>query len=231
MGLRSQGVHRGGRCRRHRGGGRAGRPGRHLRTARPRLLVILVDQEPEQNLGGQAFWSFGGLFFVDSPEQRRVRHQGLRRARLAGLAGHRRLRPPRRRGRCGRGAGPRPTCTSRRARSGPGCTSGACGSSRSSAGPSAAATPPPGTATRSRASTSPGAPARPSSRRSRAACARQPCAARCDFAFRHRVDELTVTDGAVDGVRGTVLEPSDVPRGRAEFARRPSATSSCTPRR
>src|ERR1700733_13367056 len=35
--------------------------------------VILVDQEPEQNLGGQAYWSFGGLFFVDSPEQRRLR--------------------------------------------------------------------------------------------------------------------------------------------------------------
>jgi len=35
--------------------------------------VILLDQEPEQNLGGQAFWSFGGLFFVDSPEQRRMR--------------------------------------------------------------------------------------------------------------------------------------------------------------
>jgi predicted oxidoreductase len=34
--------------------------------------VILVDQEPETNLGGQAFWSFGGLFFVDSPEQRRM---------------------------------------------------------------------------------------------------------------------------------------------------------------
>ncbi len=35
--------------------------------------VILLDQEPEQNLGGQAFWSFGGLFFVNSPEQRRLR--------------------------------------------------------------------------------------------------------------------------------------------------------------
>jgi len=35
--------------------------------------VILVDQEPEQSLGGQAFWSFGGLFLVDSPEQRRMR--------------------------------------------------------------------------------------------------------------------------------------------------------------
>lgn len=35
--------------------------------------VILLDQEPEQSLGGQAFWSFGGLMFVDSPEQRRLR--------------------------------------------------------------------------------------------------------------------------------------------------------------
>ena len=35
--------------------------------------VILLDQEPEASLGGQAFWSFGGLFFVDSPEQRRFR--------------------------------------------------------------------------------------------------------------------------------------------------------------
>jgi predicted oxidoreductase len=35
--------------------------------------VILIDQEPAQSLGGQAFWSFGGLFLVDSPEQRRLR--------------------------------------------------------------------------------------------------------------------------------------------------------------
>ncbi|WP_309104569.1 FAD-binding dehydrogenase [Microbacterium sp.] len=34
--------------------------------------VILVDQEPRANLGGQAWWSFGGLFFIDSPEQRRL---------------------------------------------------------------------------------------------------------------------------------------------------------------
>lgn len=32
--------------------------------------VVVVDQEPEQSLGGQAFWSLGGLFFVNSPEQR-----------------------------------------------------------------------------------------------------------------------------------------------------------------
>jgi predicted oxidoreductase len=29
--------------------------------------VLIVDQENSSNLGGQAFWSFGGLFFVDSP--------------------------------------------------------------------------------------------------------------------------------------------------------------------
>jgi len=37
--------------------------------------VILLEQEPESNLGGQAHWSFGGLFLVDSPEQR---HLGVR---------------------------------------------------------------------------------------------------------------------------------------------------------
>jgi predicted oxidoreductase len=35
--------------------------------------VLLLDQEPEVSLGGQAFWSLGGLFLVDSPEQRRAR--------------------------------------------------------------------------------------------------------------------------------------------------------------
>jgi predicted oxidoreductase len=35
--------------------------------------VIILEQEGENSLGGQAFWSLGGLFFVDSPEQRRMR--------------------------------------------------------------------------------------------------------------------------------------------------------------
>src|SRR6476469_4847636 len=34
--------------------------------------VLVVDQENRNNLGGQAFWSLAGLFFVDSPEQRRM---------------------------------------------------------------------------------------------------------------------------------------------------------------
>ncbi|WP_457940006.1 FAD-binding dehydrogenase [Mesorhizobium sp. 10J20-29] len=35
--------------------------------------VVILEQEGENSLGGQAFWSLGGLFFVDSPEQRRMR--------------------------------------------------------------------------------------------------------------------------------------------------------------
>ena len=37
-----------------------------------RKSVMIVDQEPEQFLGGQAFWSLGGLFMIDTPEQRRM---------------------------------------------------------------------------------------------------------------------------------------------------------------
>ncbi len=37
------------------------------------LKVVIVEQESEANLGGQAFWSLGGLFMVDTPEQRRLR--------------------------------------------------------------------------------------------------------------------------------------------------------------
>jgi predicted oxidoreductase len=41
--------------------------------AAARKRVIVIDQEPEQSLGGQAHWSLGGLFFIDSPEQRLLR--------------------------------------------------------------------------------------------------------------------------------------------------------------
>jgi predicted oxidoreductase len=40
--------------------------------------VIVVDQEPRSGLGGQAFWSLGGLFMIDTPEQRRM---GIRDSR------------------------------------------------------------------------------------------------------------------------------------------------------
>lgn len=34
--------------------------------------VLLLDTEPSSGIGGQAWWSFGGLFLVGSPEQRRL---------------------------------------------------------------------------------------------------------------------------------------------------------------
>ncbi|WP_412049313.1 FAD-binding dehydrogenase [Hoeflea sp. Naph1] len=44
--------------------------------------VIIIDQEPAGSLGGQAFWSLGGLFLVDTPEQRRM---GIRDSRELAL--------------------------------------------------------------------------------------------------------------------------------------------------
>ena len=54
------------------GAGLAGLVATHELTSRGKK-VALVDQENAANLGGQAFWSFGGIFLVDSPEQRRMR--------------------------------------------------------------------------------------------------------------------------------------------------------------
>jgi predicted oxidoreductase len=53
------------------GAGLAGLAAVHVLT-RAGKKVALVDQENAANLGGQAFWSFGGLFLVDTPEQRRL---------------------------------------------------------------------------------------------------------------------------------------------------------------
>ncbi|MFH8342195.1 FAD-binding dehydrogenase [Streptomyces sp. AM6-12] len=53
------------------GAGLAGLVAAHELTRQGRR-VALVDQENAANLGGQAYWSFGGLFLVDSPEQRRI---------------------------------------------------------------------------------------------------------------------------------------------------------------
>jgi uncharacterized protein len=53
------------------GGGLAGLVAACELTAAKKRVIVL-DQEPEQALGGQAFWSLGGLLLVDSPEQRRM---------------------------------------------------------------------------------------------------------------------------------------------------------------
>ncbi|GAA0276094.1 FAD-binding dehydrogenase [Actinomadura nitritigenes] len=54
------------------GAGLAGLVAAHELTARGRR-VALVEQENAANLGGQAYWSLGGLFLVGTPEQRRLR--------------------------------------------------------------------------------------------------------------------------------------------------------------
>lgn len=46
------------------------------------IPVVLIDQEPAANLGGQAFWSLGGIFIVDSAEQRRM---GIRDSRALAM--------------------------------------------------------------------------------------------------------------------------------------------------
>lgn len=56
------------------GGGLAGLVAAHKAAERGRKVMIL-DQEGEQSLGGQAFWSLGGLCMIDTPEQRRMKIQ------------------------------------------------------------------------------------------------------------------------------------------------------------
>ncbi len=53
------------------GAGLAGLATTHELTSRGKKVAV-VDQENAANLGGQAFWSFGGLFLVNSPQQRRL---------------------------------------------------------------------------------------------------------------------------------------------------------------
>lgn len=172
--------------------------------------VILVEQEPEASLGGQAFWSFGGLFLVDSPEQRRM---GIRDSReLAwqdwlGSAGFDREEDhwPRRWAEAYvefAATEKRPWLHAQGVRFFPivgwAERGGYLADGHGNSVPRFHIT----------WGTGPGI-VEPFERRVRAAVAE----GRVTFAFRHRVDELTVTDGVVDGVRGSVLEPSPARRG------------------
>src|SRR3954453_17529296 len=128
--------------------------------------VIVVEQEGEQNLGGQAFWSFGGLFLVDSPEQRRLGIKDCYDLALQdwlGTAGFDRDEDlwPRRWAEAyvGFAAGEKGGRAGR-VGSATGCARWAIASSRWSAGPSEAAMMRWATAIRCRAFTSPGAPVR-----------------------------------------------------------------------
>jgi uncharacterized protein len=55
--------------------------------ARAGQRVLVLDQENQANLGGQAYWSLGGLFLVDSPEQRRLRIKDSHELALADWLG------------------------------------------------------------------------------------------------------------------------------------------------
>jgi hypothetical protein len=173
--------------------------------------VIVVDQEPAQNLGGQAFWSFGGLFLVDSPEQRRVRIKDsleLAWQDWEGTAGFDRLDDedvwPRRWAEAyvHFAAGEKRAWLHERGVRffpvvGWAERGGYTATGHGNSVPRFHIT----------WGTGPGLVA-PFAARAREAAER----GQVRFAFRHRVDGLTSTDGVVDGVRGSVLVPSDVPR-------------------
>jgi predicted oxidoreductase len=174
--------------------------------------VVVVDQENRANLGGQAFWSLGGLFLVDTPEQRRFGiHDSYELAMQdwQGSAGFDRDEDywPRRWAQ----AYVRFAATEKRdylralglrvlpvvywAERGDGRARGHGNSvprfhTTWGTGPEVV-----------RVFLEPVLAAE------RRGLVR--------FAFRHRVDEVIVRDGAVAGVRGSVLEPSDLPRGVA----------------
>ncbi|MFG1782394.1 FAD-binding dehydrogenase [Rhodococcus oryzae] len=175
--------------------------------------VLVIDQENRNNLGGQAFWSLGGLFFVDSPEQRRLGIKDSHELALAdwmGSAGFDREREdhwPRQWARAYvdfaatekreylRELGLKVVPTVGWAERGGGSAAGHGNSVPRfhltwGTGPEVV---------RIFAE-----PVLDGEKRGLV-----------NFEFRHQVDELIVEDGAVVGVRGTVLEPTDLERGKA----------------
>jgi hypothetical protein len=172
--------------------------------------VLLLDQEPEQSLGGQAFWSFGGLFLVDSPEQRRLRIRDSVELALqdwTGTAGFDRPEDywPRRWAEAyvHFAAGEkRPWLHEQGVRFFPivgwAERGGYLATGVGNSVPRFHVT----------WGTGPGV-IEPFVRRVQAAAAR----GLVRFGFRHQVDELSLTGGVVDGVRGTLLEPSAAERG------------------
>jgi predicted oxidoreductase len=174
--------------------------------------VVLVDQEPEASFGGQAWWSFGGLFLIDSPEQRRLRvHDSLELARQdwLGTAGFDRESDhwPR----LWAEAYLQFAAGEKRAwlkEQGVGFFPVVGWAERGGY----TATGPGNSVPRFHIvwGTGPGI-VEPFARRVRAAVD----AGLVELRFRHRVTELVVGAGAVTGVRGSVLEPSGVARGAA----------------
>ena len=171
--------------------------------------VVLVDQEPDQSLGGQAFWSLGGLFMVDSPEQRRMGIKDSVELALQDWMGSAQFDReedhwPRRWAEAYvhfahqekrawlHEMGHRIFPVVGWAERGDGTASG-----HGNSVPRFHLT----------WGTGPGV-VEPFEQRVRASDA-------VTLLFRHQVDEILVEDGTVVGVRGTVLEPSDILRGQS----------------
>jgi predicted oxidoreductase len=174
--------------------------------------VIVLEQEPESSLGGQAHWSFGGLFFADSPEQRRMGVHDSYELALQDWMGSAGFDRP-------RDEWPRKWAEA--------YVGFAAGEKRSWLhGKGVRFFPIVGWAERGGYGptghgnsvprfhitwgTGPGVLA-PFERDVRAAAAR----GQLELRFRHRADELTVTGGIVEGVRGSILAASDAARGQS----------------
>jgi len=173
--------------------------------------VVILDQEPEQSLSGQAFWSFGGLFLIDSPEQRRMRIRDSHELALSDWLGTAAFDRP-------EDAWPRKWAEA--------YVDFAAGEKRAwLAARGVKFFPVVGWAERGGANasghgnsvprfhitwgTGPGV-LEPFVARAREA----EKAGRLAFLFRRRVNEIVTSGGTVTGVRGDVLEASDVERGR-----------------
>jgi len=173
--------------------------------------VVVLDQEGEANLGGQAHWSFGGLFLVDSPEQRRMGiHDSVDLALQdwMGSAGFDRPEDhwPRQWAEAyvDFAAGEkRPWLHAQGMRFFPVVGWAERGDGRASGHGNSVPR------FHITWGTGPGV-LEPFVRRVRQAQA----TGRLELRFRHRVDELVVSDGAVTGVRGAVLAPDAAERGR-----------------
>ncbi|WP_345216645.1 FAD-binding dehydrogenase [Georgenia halophila] len=175
--------------------------------------VLLLDQENLANLGGQAWWSFGGLFLVDSPEQRRLQVRDsfdLAWQDWDGTAGFDREREDHWPRRWARAYVDFATEEKRAWLHGLGVRFFPVVGWAERGGQGA--TGPGNSVPRFHIvwGTGPGL-LEPFVRRVRAAVG----SGQVTLAMRHRVDRLTITDGAVDGVAGTILEPSDAARGVA----------------
>jgi predicted oxidoreductase len=174
--------------------------------------VVLLDQEPEQSFGGQAFWSLGGLFLVDTPEQRRMGVHDSHDLALSDWMGSAQFDReedlwPRRWAEAYvdfaagekrswlRGMGHRLFPVVGWAERGDGRADG-----HGNSVPRFHIT----------WGTGPGI-VEPFEQRVRAHAA----SGRIRLALRHRVDDLVVEDGTVTGVRGKVLAPDGMDRGRA----------------